>query len=127
MQIGLLIHGDSIGAGATYERRNRNNELPAPVAAAAVVQNAVRLANENEYRLSMAVFGQDISRAMRVAGQISSRICHINGPTAQNEAQVPFGDMGASGYGRFGGRASIAEFTDLRWITVNAESQHHLF
>ena len=64
---------------------------------------------------------------MRVAGRINSGICHINGPTVHDEAQMPFGGMGASGYGRFGGRASIAEFTDLRWITISADAPHYPF
>ena len=31
---------------------------------------------------------------------------------------MPFGGVKGSGYGRFGGKAAIAEFTDLRWITI---------
>lgn len=30
-----------------------------------------------------------------------------------------------SGYGRFGGKAAIAEFTDLRWITIQTSSRHY--
>jgi acyl-CoA reductase-like NAD-dependent aldehyde dehydrogenase len=41
-----------------------------------------------------------------------------------DEAQMPFGGIGASGYGRFGGRAGIEEFTDLRWITINTRKGH---
>ena len=48
-----------------------------------------------------------------------SGICHINGPTVHDEAQMPFGGVKASGYGRFGGGAAIEEFTELRWITVS--------
>ena len=33
---------------------------------------------------------------------------------------MPFGGGKASGYGRFGGTAAIAEFTELRWITVSS-------
>jgi acyl-CoA reductase-like NAD-dependent aldehyde dehydrogenase len=90
-------------------------------------EDAIRLANDTEYGLSAAVFSRDISRAMRVANRIKSGICHINGPTVHDEAQMPFGGLGASGYGRFGGRAAIAEFTDLRWITINAEAPHYPF
>jgi acyl-CoA reductase-like NAD-dependent aldehyde dehydrogenase len=43
-----------------------------------------------------------------------------------DEPQMPFGGMKASGYGRFGGTAVIAEFTDLRWITIEGE-QHYPF
>ena len=39
-------------------------------------------------------------------------------PTVHDEAQMPFGGIKASGYGRFGGKAAIDEFTELRWITI---------
>ncbi len=32
---------------------------------------------------------------------------------------MPFGGMKATGYGRFGGKAMIDEFADLRWITFS--------
>jgi acyl-CoA reductase-like NAD-dependent aldehyde dehydrogenase len=87
---------------------------------------AVRVANDTEYGLSSAVFSRDIQRALAIARRIESGICHINGPTVHDEAQMPFGGMKASGYGRFGGKAAIAEFTDLRWITIEGP-QHYPF
>ncbi len=87
-------------------------------------EDAVRLANDSEYGLSAAVFTRDISRGIAVARQIRSGICHVNGPTVHDEAQMPFGGTGASGYGRFGGRAGIAEFTELRWITIETQPGH---
>ena len=51
---------------------------------------------------------------------VESGMCHINGPTAQDEPQMPFGGVKGSGYGRFGGKASVAEFTELRWITISS-------
>jgi len=89
------------------------------------LDEAVRVANDTEYGLSAAVFGRDVSRAMAVAERIESGICHINGPTVHDEAQMPFGGVKASGYGRFGGTAGIAEFTDLRWITVQDGPLHY--
>ncbi len=88
------------------------------------VEEAVRIANDTEYGLSAAVFGRDISRALDVAHRIDSGICHINGATVHDEAQMPFGGMKASGYGRFGGKAGINEFTELRWITIETGPQH---
>ncbi len=84
------------------------------------VDEAVRVANDTEYGLSSAVFGRDVKRAMDVALRIEAGICHVNGPTVHDEAQMPFGGMKASGYGRFGGTAAIHEFTELRWITVSS-------
>ncbi len=77
--------------------------------------------------LSSSVFSKDIARALNVAKRIEAGICHINGPTVHDEAQMPFGGVKASGYGRFGGKAGIAEFTDLRWISIETGPQRYPF
>ncbi|HYP79928.1 MAG TPA: aldehyde dehydrogenase family protein [Steroidobacteraceae bacterium] len=89
------------------------------------VDHAVELANDCEYGLSAAVFSRDINTALQVAQRIDSGICHINSPTVQDEAQMPFGGTKASGVGRFGGRAGVAEFTDLRWISISTKPRHY--
>src|SRR6202021_2773193 len=71
---------------------------------------AIRIANARDYALSPARFPRDPARGRRVARQIRSGICHINGPTVHDEPQMPFGGVGASGYGRFGGKAGIEQF-----------------
>ncbi len=91
------------------------------------VDAAVACANDNEYGLAAAVFGRDVARAMNVARRIESGICHVNGPTVHDEAQMPFGGVKGSGNGRFGGKAGIAEFTDLRWITLQTTPRHYPF
>jgi benzaldehyde dehydrogenase (NAD) len=89
-----------------------------PVVRVKGVDEAVRVANDTEYGLSAAVFGRDVVRALGVAKRIRSGICHINAPTVHDEGQMPFGGTKASGYGRFGGKAAIDEFTELRWVTI---------
>ena len=64
---------------------------------------AIRCANDNAFGLSSAVFSRDVARAMRVAARIESGICHVNGPTVHDEAQMPFGGVKDSGFGHFGG------------------------
>ncbi|HEY8359650.1 MAG TPA: aldehyde dehydrogenase [Ramlibacter sp.] len=91
------------------------------------VEEAIACANDNEYGLSSAVFGRDIARAFNVARKIDSGICHVNAPTVHDEAQMPFGGVKGSGMGRFGGRAGIAEFTELRWITIQTTPRHYPF
>ncbi|HEY2398992.1 MAG TPA: aldehyde dehydrogenase family protein, partial [Steroidobacteraceae bacterium] len=91
------------------------------------LDEAIRIANDTDYGLAAAVFSRDISKALSVAKRIESGICHINGPTVHDEAQMPFGGVKASGYGRFGGDAGIAEFTDLRWITIETGPQQYPF
>jgi benzaldehyde dehydrogenase (NAD) len=86
--------------------------------------HAITLANDTEYGLSASVFTRDTARGLNVARQIQSGICHINGPTVHDEAQMPFGGTKASGYGKFGGKAGIDSFTDLRWITMETQPGH---
>jgi benzaldehyde dehydrogenase (NAD) len=88
---------------------------------------AIACANDNEYGLSSAVFSRDIARAIQVAKRIEAGICHVNGPTVHDEAQMPFGGVKGSGFGRFGGQAGVAEFTDLRWLTVQTTPRHYPF
>lgn len=87
--------------------------------------HAIELANDTEYGLSASVFTRDTARGLRVARQIQSGICHVNGPTVHDEAQMPFGGVKASGYGKFGGRAGIDSFTELRWITMETQPGHY--
>jgi acyl-CoA reductase-like NAD-dependent aldehyde dehydrogenase len=83
------------------------------------------MANDSEYGLSASVFSRDIGRAMAIAKRIESGICHINSSTVADEAQMPFGGTKSSGYGRFGGKAAINEFTELRWITIQTSHRHY--
>lgn len=109
---------------ATPDMRIYAEESFGPVVAlirASDEDEMLRMANDTEYGLSAAVFTRDIARGLTIARQIRSGICHVNGPTVHDEAQMPFGGTKASGYGRFGGRAGIAEFTELRWITVESQ------
>ncbi|WP_031299318.1 aldehyde dehydrogenase [Sphingobium lactosutens] len=87
--------------------------------------HAIELANDTDYGLSASVFTRDTARGLRVARQIQSGICHINGPTVHDEAQMPFGGVKASGYGKFGGKAGIDSFTELRWITIETQPGHY--
>ncbi|WP_066717483.1 aldehyde dehydrogenase [Sphingomonas pituitosa] len=86
---------------------------------------AIALANDSEYGLSASVFTRDTARGLRVARRIQSGICHVNGPTVHDEAQMPFGGVKASGHGRFGGKAGIDSFTELRWITIETQPGHY--
>jgi acyl-CoA reductase-like NAD-dependent aldehyde dehydrogenase len=88
-------------------------------------EEAIRTANDTEYGLAAAVFSHDLDRAYAVASRIESGICHINGPTVADEPQMPFGGVKESGFGRFGGKAGIAEFTELRWITLQTGHRHY--
>ncbi len=114
----------------TPQMRIYREETFAPVKAIVRVESeeaAIACANDNEFGLAAAVFTQDTARGWRVAQRIESGICHVNGPTVHDEAQMPFGGVKASGWGRFGGRAGIEAFTDLRWITLQTSPRQYPF
>ncbi|HUH41359.1 MAG TPA: aldehyde dehydrogenase [Castellaniella sp.] len=114
----------------TPEMRIYHEETFAPVKAIIRVADedaAVACANDNDYGLSAAVISADVARALRVAARVQSGICHINGPTVHDEPQMPFGGVKDSGYGRFGGKAGIEAFTDLRWVTVQTSPREYPF
>jgi vanillin dehydrogenase len=89
-----------------------------PIVVARDAEDALRIANDTPYGLSSAVFTRDVNKALRMAEKLEFGICHINGATVHDEPQMPFGGEKDSGYGRFGGRAGLDEFTELRWITI---------
>jgi len=112
----------------TAQMRIYGEESFGPVVAVTRVrgeEECLRVANDTEYGLSSAVFSRNIGRALRIAQRLDTGICHINGPTVHDEAQMPFGGVKASGYGRFGGQAAVREFTDLRWITIENGAQQY--
>ena len=107
-----LYHEESFGPVAVVLRGAGDEEL-------------LRLANDSEFGLSAAIFSRDVSRALVLAQRVESGICHINGPTVHDEAQMPFGGVKASGYGSFGSKASIDFFTQLRWVTIQNGPRHY--
>ncbi|MGW4487824.1 aldehyde dehydrogenase family protein [Amycolatopsis sp. NPDC004368] len=81
-------------------------------------EQAISIANDSPYGLTAGVLSENLSEALAVARRLRTGIVHVNDQTVGDEPQAPFGGVGDSGYGRFGGRAGVDEFTDLRWITV---------
>ena len=81
-------------------------------------EEAVAVANQSAYGLSAGVLTEDVRRGYDVGRRLHTGIVHVNDQPVDDEPQAPFGGVGESGYGRFGGRAGVDAFTDLRWITV---------
>src|SRR5690606_4940843 len=120
------VFGAVVLDGVTPEMSVYSEESFGPIASIVRVngvEEAIRVANDTEYGLAAAVYGRDLARTLRVARRLEAGVCHINGATVSSESQLPFGGVKASGYGRFGGRAAIAEFTDLRLLTIQTQDQ----
>jgi acyl-CoA reductase-like NAD-dependent aldehyde dehydrogenase len=101
-----------------------------PVVSVIEVENeeeAVRAANETAYGLSAGVITRDSVKGLAVAERIETGIVHINDQSVHDEPQVPFGGVKDSGWGRFGGRAALEEFTELRWISIQRTPRQYPF
>ena len=107
-----------------------HDELFGPAAAVIKADNpdhALKLANNTTYGLSAAVLTNDLQLAMKFAMELESGMVHVNGPTIHDEATVPFGGVKDSGNGREGGRWSMAELTETKWITIQMGQRHYPF
>lgn len=86
---------------------------------------AIEMNNDTEYGLTAAVWTANEGRALRMAGRLETGMVHINDQNINDEPQVPFGGVKASGVGRYGGRWSLDAFTELRWITLERGGRHY--
>jgi benzaldehyde dehydrogenase (NAD) len=94
----------------------------APVIRFSTQEEAVALAADTSYGLSLGILTGDAMRGLALAEQIQTGIVHINDQTVNDEAVAPFGGVLDSGTGaRFGGFANHDAFTYQRWITVRGE------
>jgi aldehyde dehydrogenase (NAD+) len=101
-----------------------------PVVSVIEVENeeeAIRAANETAYGLSAGVITRDSVKGLAIAERIETGIVHINDQSVHDEPQVPFGGVKDSGWGRFGGRAALEEFTELRWISMQRTPRQYPF
>jgi acyl-CoA reductase-like NAD-dependent aldehyde dehydrogenase len=90
-------------------------------------EEALAVANDTTYGLSASVFTRDLAKGLAIAERIESGIVHINDQTVHDEPQVPFGGVKDSGWGRFGGKAALEEFTELRWISAQLTPRQYPF
>ncbi|MET2011011.1 benzaldehyde dehydrogenase [Microbacterium chocolatum] len=136
-----VAQGATLAAGGTYEKLFYRptvlanppkdaaaycDEVFGPVASVvsfATDDEAVALAADTEYGLSLGIVTADALAGYEMATRIPSGIVHVNDQTVNDEANAPFGGVGASGTGsRHGGaQANIDAFTETRWITLRRE------
>ena len=80
-------------------------------------EEAVDVMNDTGYGLSAAVFTRDLGVGIRIARGIESGAVHINRMTVHDEAGLPHGGVGRSGWGRFNATVGIEEFLKSKSIT----------
>jgi aldehyde dehydrogenase (NAD+) len=124
------FYDPTVVADATPQMEAFRDELFGPVAAvtkANDADHALTLANTSSYGLSSAVLTNNLQLAMRFALELEAGMVHLNGPTLHDEAAVPFGGIKDSGMGREGGRWSIEEMTEIKWITIQMGKRPYPF
>ncbi|HVB50871.1 MAG TPA: benzaldehyde dehydrogenase [Acidimicrobiales bacterium] len=94
----------------------------APIVSYSSLDQAVSLASESPYGLSLGILSNDGLRALELASRITTGAIHINDQTVGDEAVIPFGGTGSSGNGsRMGGLANLDAYTETQWVTAQSE------
>jgi len=120
----------TVVADVTPEMAAFRDELFGPVAAVSKANDsdhALALANSSTYGLSSAVLTNNMQLAMKFALELEAGMVHLNGPTVHDEATAPFGGVKDSGMGREGGRWSIEEMTEVKWVTIQLGKRPYPF
>ena len=106
--------------GVTPEMRAYKEELFGPVAVVYKVgsdEEALRLANDTPYGLGGSVFSTDVERAARIASRLEVGMANVNTPAGEG-AELPFGGVKRSGFGRELGPLGMDEFVNKRLYYV---------
>ncbi|MFI7584957.1 NAD-dependent succinate-semialdehyde dehydrogenase [Kocuria sp. M1N1S27] len=106
--------------GITPDMAAHHEELFGPVAVVYRVtgdEEALALANDTPYGLGGAVFSTDPDRARRLAEGLDAGMANVNAPEAEG-AEMPFGGVKRSGYGRELGPLGMDEFVNKRLLYV---------
>ncbi|WP_302142589.1 aldehyde dehydrogenase family protein [Halomonas alkalicola] len=106
----------------TPEMRIFREELFGPVAVVYRVgneQEAIRLANDTVYGLGAVIQSTDLARARRVAESLETGMVTIN-EVPGSAAELPFGGIKRSGFGRELGRDGMDEFVNRKVVKIGA-------
>ncbi len=76
---------------------------------------AIALANNSDFGLGGSVFTKDLARGKRVASQVDTGMMFINN-IHWSDAELPFGGIKNSGYGRELGDMGIQEFVNKKLV-----------
>jgi succinate-semialdehyde dehydrogenase/glutarate-semialdehyde dehydrogenase len=76
---------------------------------------AIALANDSDFGLGGSVFTKDAARGQRVASRIDTGMMFINN-ISWSDAELPFGGVKDSGYGRELGDMGIQQFVNKKLI-----------
>ncbi len=84
-------------------------------------EHAVELANDSPFGLGGNLWTRDVPRAERLAAQLQSGNCFINGMTA-SDPRLPFGGVKKSGIGRELSEFGIREFVNVQTVWIGPDT-----
>ncbi|MEC5406512.1 NAD-dependent succinate-semialdehyde dehydrogenase [Paraburkholderia sp. MPAMCS5] len=116
-----FFYEPTVLAGITKENPAYYQEFFGPVAQIFVVDDddaVVDLANDSPFGLGGSIFSSDIKRARSLASRIETGMVFINTPTT-SRAELPFGGIKRSGYGRELGDVGLKEFANRKLVVVS--------
>ena len=120
----------TIVADVTKGMRIFNEESFGPVVCVTKVadsEEALAVANDSDFGLSAGLITNDLQKAFDLSLRLESGMVHVNNCSILDEPHVPFGGVKDSGVGREGGRYSMEEMTEVKWITVQLGQRHFPF
>jgi len=82
-------------------------------------EEAIALAHNSDFGLGGAVFTKDLARGQRVADRVNTSMMFINN-IDEADAELPFGGVKNSGYGRELGDMGIQQFVNMKLVRVNS-------
>ena len=77
-------------------------------------EEVVKRANDNDLGLASYVYTNSLEKAHKVSEQMETGTCAVNTP-AVAFAEVPFGGMKQTGYGREGGSMAIKDYLNIKY------------
>ncbi|UVK41175.1 aldehyde dehydrogenase family protein [Mesorhizobium sp. AR10] len=114
---GLYVY-PSILTGVDPQMEVANNEIFGPVLSVIPFDTpteAVAIANQTDFGLSVAVWTSDYERAVAMTRRLQAGTVWVN-TYSSGPAELPFGGYKQSGIGRENGRAGVEEFTELKTV-----------
>ena len=118
-----LFYAPTVLADVKLDMRIAREETFGPVVPILALKGddeLLRVAQDTEYGLSMAIFSGDLQRALAMSAELTSGIVNINESTLLWETHMPFGGASgtSSGIGRIGGRHAVEAMTEVRTVSI---------